>query len=47
MASTLIGKQALLIGAGMPGLSAAGAVAYGFEHVVVLERDTLPSEPTQ
>jgi 2-polyprenyl-6-methoxyphenol hydroxylase-like FAD-dependent oxidoreductase len=46
MASTLIGKQALVIGAGMAGLSAAGALAHSFEHVVVLERDTLPSEPT-
>jgi 2-polyprenyl-6-methoxyphenol hydroxylase-like FAD-dependent oxidoreductase len=46
MASTLIGKQALVIGAGMAGLTAAGALAHGFDHVVVLERDTLPSEPT-
>ena len=46
MASTMIGKQALVIGAGMAGLTAAGALAHGFDHVVVLERDTLPSEPT-
>jgi len=46
MASTLIGKQALVIGAGMAGLTAAGALADRFDHVVVLERDTLPSEPT-
>jgi 2-polyprenyl-6-methoxyphenol hydroxylase-like FAD-dependent oxidoreductase len=46
MASTLIGKQAVVIGAGMGGLTAAGALAGHFEQVVVLERDTLPSEPT-
>ena len=46
MASTLIGKQAVVIGAGMGGLAAAGALADHFEQVVVLERDTLPSEPT-
>jgi len=45
MASTLIGKQAVVIGAGMGGLTAAGALADHFEQVVVLERDTLPSEP--
>jgi 2-polyprenyl-6-methoxyphenol hydroxylase-like FAD-dependent oxidoreductase len=46
MASTLIGKQAVVIGAGMAGLTAAGALADRFDRVVVLERDTLPSEPT-
>src|SRR6266566_9638091 len=46
MASTLIGKQAVVIGAGMAGLTAAGALADRFDQVVVLERDTLPSEPT-
>ena len=45
MASTLIGKQAVVIGAGMAGLTAAGALADRFDQVVVLERDTLPSEP--
>ena len=45
MASTLIGKQAVVIGAGMAGLTAAGALAERFDRVVVLERDTLPSEP--
>src|ERR671935_1200696 len=38
----LIGKQALVIGAGIGGLSAARAVADYFERVVVLERDALP-----
>ena len=46
MASTLIGKQAVVIGAGMGGLTAAGALADRFDQVVVLERDTLASEPT-
>jgi 2-polyprenyl-6-methoxyphenol hydroxylase-like FAD-dependent oxidoreductase len=46
MASTLIGKQAVVIGAGMGGLTAAGALADHFDQVVILERDTLPSEPT-
>jgi 2-polyprenyl-6-methoxyphenol hydroxylase-like FAD-dependent oxidoreductase len=42
MTSTLIGKQAVVVGAGMAGLPAARALADYFEHVVVLERDTLP-----
>jgi 2-polyprenyl-6-methoxyphenol hydroxylase-like FAD-dependent oxidoreductase len=45
MASTLIGRQAVVIGAGMAGLTAAGALADRFDQVVILERDTLPSEP--
>ena len=44
MASTLIGQQAVVIGAGMGGLAAAGALANHFDQVVVLERDVLPSE---
>jgi 2-polyprenyl-6-methoxyphenol hydroxylase-like FAD-dependent oxidoreductase len=46
LASTLIGKRAVVIGAGMGGLTAAGALADHFDNVVVLERDALPSEPT-
>src|SRR5215217_1026617 len=46
MASTRIGKQALVIGAGIGGLTAAGALADHFDQVLILERDTLPSEPT-
>lgn len=46
MSSALIGKRAVVIGAGMGGLTAAGALADRFDQVVVLERDTLPSEPT-
>jgi 2-polyprenyl-6-methoxyphenol hydroxylase-like FAD-dependent oxidoreductase len=44
MASTRIGKQAVVIGAGMAGLTAAAALADRFDQVVVLERDTLPPE---
>ena len=44
MANTWIGRQAVVVGAGMAGLPAARALADYFEHVVVLERDTLPRE---
>jgi 2-polyprenyl-6-methoxyphenol hydroxylase-like FAD-dependent oxidoreductase len=44
MRSTFIGRQAVVIGASMAGLAAAGALANLFERVVVLERDTLPSD---
>jgi 2-polyprenyl-6-methoxyphenol hydroxylase-like FAD-dependent oxidoreductase len=39
---SFIGKQALVVGAGIGGLAAARALADYFERVVVLERDTLP-----
>ena len=42
MASNVIGEQAIVIGGGMAGLAAAGALANHFEKVVVLERDFLP-----
>ena len=42
MASNVIGEQAVVIGGGMGGLAAAGALANHFEKVVVLERDFLP-----
>ncbi|MEJ0095194.1 MAG: squalene monooxygenase [Methylocella sp.] len=42
MTSTLVGKHAVVIGAGMGGLAAAGALAGYFERVTVLERDALP-----
>src|ERR1700739_2441914 len=45
MALTLIGKQAVVIGAGMGGLAAAGALVDYLGRVGVFERDTLPSEP--
>jgi len=40
-----IGKRAVVIGAGMGGLAAAGALAGRFDEVVVLERDSLPDRP--
>jgi 2-polyprenyl-6-methoxyphenol hydroxylase-like FAD-dependent oxidoreductase len=42
MVSTLFGRRAVVIGAGIGGLSAAGALANYFENVIVLERDRLP-----
>src|SRR5258705_8126332 len=45
MASSLVGKQAVVVGAGMGGLAATGAIARHFEQVVVVERDALPAEP--
>ncbi|MBV9654484.1 MAG: FAD-dependent monooxygenase [Acetobacteraceae bacterium] len=41
----LIGRSAVVIGAGMAGLTAARALADSFERVTVLERDTLPEAP--
>jgi 2-polyprenyl-6-methoxyphenol hydroxylase-like FAD-dependent oxidoreductase len=37
------GRRAVVVGAGMGGLSAAAALAPHFEEVVVLDRDVLPS----
>jgi 2-polyprenyl-6-methoxyphenol hydroxylase-like FAD-dependent oxidoreductase len=44
--ATRIGEQAVIIGAGIGGLAAAGAIAPYVERVVVLERDALPSTPS-
>jgi 2-polyprenyl-6-methoxyphenol hydroxylase-like FAD-dependent oxidoreductase len=44
MAGQKLGKQAIIIGAGMAGLAAAGAVADYFERVILLERDRLPDQ---
>ena len=41
MASTRIGRQAVVVGAGLGGLTAAGALAECFDQVIVLERDAL------
>jgi 2-polyprenyl-6-methoxyphenol hydroxylase-like FAD-dependent oxidoreductase len=41
--STHIGRQAVVIGAGMAGLTAARALADYFDHVIILENDTLPA----
>jgi 2-polyprenyl-6-methoxyphenol hydroxylase-like FAD-dependent oxidoreductase len=38
-------KQAIVIGAGMGGLTAAKAVAPHFEKVIVFDRDALPDAP--
>lgn len=43
MASRL-GNQAVVIGAGIGGLAAAGALADHFERVIVLERDEFPAD---
>jgi 2-polyprenyl-6-methoxyphenol hydroxylase-like FAD-dependent oxidoreductase len=43
--SSCLGRQALVIGAGMSGLAAAGALAKHFEQVTVLERDRLLHDP--
>jgi len=40
-----LANEAIVIGAGMGGLAAARALSRHFEHVTVLDRDTLPSEP--
>jgi 2-polyprenyl-6-methoxyphenol hydroxylase-like FAD-dependent oxidoreductase len=45
MMAELIGRQAVVIGAGMGGLTAARAAADHFERVLVLERDALPADP--
>jgi 2-polyprenyl-6-methoxyphenol hydroxylase-like FAD-dependent oxidoreductase len=42
MMSSPIGKRAVVVGAGMSGLTAASALADRFEQVLVLERDALP-----
>jgi 2-polyprenyl-6-methoxyphenol hydroxylase-like FAD-dependent oxidoreductase len=42
MTSTVIGRQAVVVGAGMAGLPAARALTDFFEQVVVVERDALP-----
>lgn len=42
---TRIGRQAVVIGAGIAGLAAAGALAGWFEQVIVLEQDRLSDAP--
>ena len=42
-----IGKRAIVIGAGMGGLTAARAMAPYFDHVVVLEQAKGPIAPAQ
>src|SRR5262245_1269890 len=40
--SRLVGRQAVVVGAGIGGLTAARALADHFERVLILEGDTLP-----
>jgi 2-polyprenyl-6-methoxyphenol hydroxylase-like FAD-dependent oxidoreductase len=47
MESTSIGRRAVVVGAGMGGLPASRVLADFFEHVVVVERDTLPLDATR
>ena len=42
--SRSIGKHAIVVGAGMGGLAAAKALSAHFDHVTVLERDSLSSD---
>jgi len=42
-ANRSVGRRAVVIGAGIGGLSAAGVLARHFEEVVILERDNLPA----
>src|SRR5262249_2762747 len=44
MAGQKLGRQAVVIGVGMGGLAAAGAIADYFERVTLLERDRLPDQ---
>src|ERR1700722_5169745 len=41
----LLGRQAIVVGAGLGGLVAAKALSSHFGTVTVLERDVLPAEP--
>src|SRR5215475_12443231 len=43
--SSFLGRRAVVIGAGIAGLSAAGALAGYFEQVEILERDRLAATP--
>ena len=43
--SELIGDTAIVIGAGMGGLTAATALSEFFSHITVLDRDELPAHP--
>jgi cation diffusion facilitator CzcD-associated flavoprotein CzcO len=40
-----MGREAVVIGGGMGGLTAASALSAHFDHVTILERDALPAQP--
>src|SRR5262245_36541474 len=40
-----VGRQAIVVGAGLGGLTAARALSDYFERVVILESDRLPADP--
>jgi len=42
---TRIGSAAVVVGAGIAGLTAARTLADRFDRVVVLDRDRLPDDP--
>jgi 2-polyprenyl-6-methoxyphenol hydroxylase-like FAD-dependent oxidoreductase len=44
--ATAIGRQAVVVGAGMAGLTAARALTDHFERVIVLDSDALPEDAT-
>ena len=44
--SNVLGRKAVVIGAGMSGLAATGALAHHFDQVIVLERDRLVDQPS-
>jgi 2-polyprenyl-6-methoxyphenol hydroxylase-like FAD-dependent oxidoreductase len=43
--ASFIGQRAVVVGAGMGGLTAARALADHFERVLVLDGDVLPADP--
>src|SRR5262245_62009634 len=43
--TSLLGRHAIVVGAGMGGLTAAKALSSYFDNVTVLERDALPTAP--
>ncbi|MET1025670.1 MAG: NAD(P)-binding protein [Dongiaceae bacterium] len=47
MVNSFIGRQAVVVGAGISGLASAAALADYFEQVTVLERGELPAAPAQ
>src|SRR5262249_17803962 len=47
MSAATIGRQAIVVGAGIGGLSAAAALAPFFERVLVLQRDRLPADASR